>query len=1438
MQSPRTQGGTRTSTPEVRGKHAKHQDTMPPIKKSAESKYLFLLTNFRRLGMLRRPKPTDSESDLLQEQEHFLASGSAPAASVTRRADKRRGDNASADSDESRANPRDVVTIEDLPDELPTLTPAPPKKSCSKKGRVRFENEDPEELLDRHDTHISAVLSRIVERDTSAVPVLLPAFTSTAFPKVLHHSTLNKQGREPGGRKSIFARHVAAQKAKPGCGEKNEPKVSSTQASESRPAQGTADGPLLVSGQGLGPDRAVETLKIHQENQARLQRMSQSEILEEQKVLLAQLDPRLVDFVRSRKAQNASSSTSSSMEKSVCPDQSLTETKAPAPHYSDSVPDSQEVTMDTDEEDETEHTNHHPITVEQLPIKPEKEWLHMDKLEPEKLEWMRDLPAPRKQGTKKAMQARFDFSGILLPPTEDLPTHLGLHHHGEEPELAGYSLQELFVLSRSQLTQQRSLALNTLAHILSKARAGEYSSCVKGNVLASLLDAGLLFLLRFSLDDSVEGVMSAAVRALRAMLVSTDDEENLDSMFPWLLGMAAFPLVPQVHKEEDEDDEGLNEFTKETEKEKEERKLDHDVAQQDVIKGLLKMQLLQRLRYILEVVRPSPQTVLDILQVLIRIARHSTSAATQILDCPRLMETVMSDFLPCSWTPLTSPTPLSLYGLPVSTAMKLLRVLASAGRHACARILNSLGGKERLSRFLSVEPSELLLQSGENICCSTEALRLWAVAASYGQACNLYKDLYPVLVKALQAAHKPCAPSESLLVLELQRVKSLLVLLTQVTHTAGCHQELQSGLLSSQGAECLPPPPVTWSHVSGLQPTLTGILKGCVRKLDDPSQRSSTLSLLPSYLIYMGAYYSQFSVQSSFQPVQCLQELEALTTEVFLPLVSHQVFHSMMGSLRSSSVICKPGLSTSAREVVPSLPGLGSSRVKISSLLGPESPLPLFTALFYLLDIIVTIHRGLTKSFSSIILSDSVLAYLQSCVGVTPSVSHASAWILRHEHQFLYLILRLALRLVPADPEVKKHASLFHQVALALLSWLLPGSEYLVYELVSTMIFNLDLFPEAGGGGPEAVTLAELRLKETSCHSPSPGPLLRDSLAQLPSIRACYLTHLAYLEPAVITSRERHLGRNPWLSSQLLPELSGPSLPSDWAFLPLVSLYERIGVSQGGGLRAELLPAGSVQSLTHCLQWLLVLESFRERALQLVPPVAKLARLVCVFMCSSDIFLERPVKELTWALLRELTRPGHLEALDLSLPPPGLASFHDLYSALLAQYEAVSFGDTLFGCFVLLPLQRRYSVSMRLAVFGEHVSILRSLGVSLEQLPIALENFTSPSEDSLPLLRLYFRALVTKALRRNWCPVLYAVAVAHLNAFIFSQDAVPQEVESSRRSLLRKTYYLTDEVLRSHLLLFRQPQQLSELGFSTYEQLPPIRACRLQSVIETKEGND
>lgn len=75
----------------------------------ADVKGCFILS-FR--GMLRRPKPTDSEADLLREQQRFLTSGAPSAASVIRRPDKRRGEAGEGHNGEDEGSQRDVVTIE------------------------------------------------------------------------------------------------------------------------------------------------------------------------------------------------------------------------------------------------------------------------------------------------------------------------------------------------------------------------------------------------------------------------------------------------------------------------------------------------------------------------------------------------------------------------------------------------------------------------------------------------------------------------------------------------------------------------------------------------------------------------------------------------------------------------------------------------------------------------------------------------------------------------------------------------------------------------------------------------------------------------------------------------------------------------------------------------------------------------------------------------------------------------------------------------------------------------------------------------------------------------------------------------------------------------------------------------------------------------------
>lgn len=53
--------------------------------------------------------------------------------------------------------------------------------------------------------------------------------------------------------------------------------------------------------------------------------------------------------------------------------------------------------------------------------------------------------------------------------------------------------------------------------------------------------------------------------------------------------------------------------------------------------------------------------------------------------------------------------------------------------------LSSFDLRSRLSRFLAEAPQEMALPLEEAEALSSEAFRLWAVAASYGQGADLYR---------------------------------------------------------------------------------------------------------------------------------------------------------------------------------------------------------------------------------------------------------------------------------------------------------------------------------------------------------------------------------------------------------------------------------------------------------------------------------------------------------------------------------------------------------------------------------------------------------------------------------------------------------------------------------------------------------------------------
>ena len=166
----------------------------------------------------------------------------------------------------------------------------------------------------------------------------------------------------------------------------------------------------LISCEGLGNVKEKE--QIHRENMEKLSQMSPDEILQEQQKLIEHLDPKILAFIRKRNKNESDSQQPHQFGKD-----STTEEK---------------LTLDKEE------------ILNDMPIKPNKKWLNMDKIEYEKLEWMiKPKNILKKMDTNESASARFDFMGNLISPEEDVPVTKALHHHGK---LDNASLEQVVVI--------------------------------------------------------------------------------------------------------------------------------------------------------------------------------------------------------------------------------------------------------------------------------------------------------------------------------------------------------------------------------------------------------------------------------------------------------------------------------------------------------------------------------------------------------------------------------------------------------------------------------------------------------------------------------------------------------------------------------------------------------------------------------------------------------------------------------------------------------------------------------------------------------------------------------------------------------------------------------------------------------------------------------
>jgi hypothetical protein len=651
-------------------------------------------------------------------------------------------------------------------------------------------------------------------------------------------------------------------------------------------AERTKTGKQIITGEGLGNRKDVE--QIHFENLEFLSRMKPEEIVAEQQKLLQQLDPKIVAFIR-RKNKKAAEETNGDAQ------HNMDVSDAPAKNY-------------TNEE-----------FIEQLPIKPNKNWLHMDKIEYDKLEWMVVKPRtavkidPNDQSAPS--QARFDFEGNLIAPGQNVPVTRALHHHGNEPDQAGYTLDELFHLARSKFNQQKVLAIQTIGNILAKCHAGVYQDIIKSggaqssnadeseeldeyqnsknNLLNQLVDGGVLFLLRVSLDDQTESIINAALTALNNLVQPSGQEDKLDLMYD----MNQSIVMPSLHPFSAIFDEEKSRLSVDKNINVSERKelyelKDDEFIRHDLVRGLLRMNLVERFHYLLDKYRPSlslDQVLNNVFSILFRCMRHSADFGVNFYETyPQLFNLIGNTFLPSTALDMNDAV-VYLKIDSIRNTLKLIRLISCSGPSLAYKIHQKFDLKQKLLTYLTCElnTSDPRLRS-HILIMKTEALRLLKVYVSYssdgnGQyGINTLIDLFEVLLKQLNGT------IQAKLINDKQYFYSLITLFNSLM--------LKSRNLTAQNELiCFN---ITSSVYSILSKFLTDRFRACLSDETELFADIKLLSLATNFVVDYLENSGRISADLNFIDKK-MKSIEGFVEQIFKPILDEK---NKMNQLRFDSL--------------------------------------------------------------------------------------------------------------------------------------------------------------------------------------------------------------------------------------------------------------------------------------------------------------------------------------------------------------------------------------------------------------------------------------------------------------------------------------------------------------------------------------------------------
>jgi hypothetical protein len=905
-------------------------------------------------------------------------------------------------------------------------------------------------------------------------------------------------------------------------------------------------------------------------------------------------------------------------------------------------------------------------------------WLHMDETEHDKLQWTKDVAISNTNTPEIYKEIRFSFDGRVIPREVGvtIPSHAGLHHHGDQPESAGYTLYELFTLSRSSISQQLVLGIHTLSSIIKRARNDEYNGLIEGSPLTIIIESGYPQLLRYALDRSIESIQAIAVYGIHSLIISPHEEELLS-----VYSNCQYRHLPCLTPPPSDVSSDVGE-----------------VMSHDVVKGLLGMMLLPRLRYILEVCHPQTAVVTNIMEILIRISRHSLQAANEILKCPRLIQFIVDVFLPLTWIDTSDDI---IYDKPHPLAMKLMYYLCKTGRYITKELLSSYQLLTRVLKHVVMVTDDHTHTDDGTCLVAIESVKTWGVLLGYGETTDTLINMLPSVMETFKSYVSPCTSH----ILALQWKAAIFQLFSSVIICAGV---LPIG--SSR-----PPLSVRWFHVRGV---VDSTLKCLSLVLNEMQAIISNDTLTLDGLQYISALFNIISVfygqcykkpELRGEPVALSQDVETLSNDLIISFYNTKLYLLLL--TRAKDLLKQPfHLSESfpflsshlpLSSPVPAVYSPSSNEdYSSSSLSHLHCSLVVYTDLLHVSQdlclSLVGLHRGVyEKIMSAVTRNDEFWLLMEQFINILPSINTNISFIQLHS----YMLSAVKFLLVSDVVTLSDHQiSIIHSVSLGLVSLMPPGHESSLHDLISNVIFHPTLFRVA----PLENAIVPPPIVGVASSIATPTSIGTDILTQLPAIKQCYVE---FCGPKEANVRRSHYWQSPDPVKQdtmLLPSINIPL--ASWPHLPLITLSNSVVDESCDHVNIICCS---------CLSLLLFLEYHRPSFMKVTPTTQRFISTVQSFLIHPVVFFESAIREYLSSFLMFYSQPSINTSLDFSSP-----SFHEFYSSILDQFSSVSYGDQLFALFLLFPLQQRHLVSLRKLFWIDYTHILKLITLTPQQVSL------------------------------------------------------------------------------------------------------------------------